>query len=116
MILVTGGTGFIGRRVVAGLAARGRPVRVLTRRARSGVPDGVEIVPGDLLDVGSIRAAVANVDIVVHLAAVFGGEHLFSINVDGTRELGLAAAREGVTSFIHCSSVLAALAPSRFGI
>ena len=52
--LVTGGTGYIGRRLVAALVARGHPVRVLVRSESAGrVPDGVACVIGNALDAKS---------------------------------------------------------------
>jgi uncharacterized protein YbjT (DUF2867 family) len=66
--LVLGGTGSIGRLVVARLLERGDSVRVVTRdvdRARGALPVSAEIVLGDLSDVGSISAALDGVDAVV---------------------------------------------------
>ncbi len=69
LILVTGGTGGLGHRVVARLRDAGRSVRVLSRRPRAPV-NGVEFVVGDLASNEGIEAAVAGVEIVVHCAAV----------------------------------------------
>ncbi len=69
MILVTGGTGGLGRRVVARLRAKGRDVRVLTRRAHA--PEaGVEYVVGDLAKNEGVDAAVAGAETVIHCAGV----------------------------------------------
>jgi uncharacterized protein YbjT (DUF2867 family) len=67
-VLVLGGTGGIGRLVVARLLELGDEVRVVTRdvdRAHGAVPAGAELVAGDLSDVGSISAALDGVDAVV---------------------------------------------------
>ncbi|MFI9008731.1 SDR family oxidoreductase [Actinosynnema sp. NPDC053489] len=66
-ILVTGGTGTLGRLVVPRLARAGHRVRVLSRR--DGEPaDGVEHVTGDLVTGDGVEAAVAGAEVVVHLA------------------------------------------------
>ncbi|HEX2133295.1 MAG TPA: NAD(P)H-binding protein [Actinophytocola sp.] len=63
MILVTGASGFVGREVVAQLAAAGERVRAMSRHpARLSVPDGVEVVRGDLLEPSSMAAALAGAD------------------------------------------------------
>ncbi len=71
-VLVTGGTGFVGANLVRELLADGHTVRVLARpggdrRALEGC--AVDIVEGDLLDAGSLRAAVAGARHVYHVAA-----------------------------------------------
>ncbi|SPL89682.1 Oxidoreductase [[Actinomadura] parvosata subsp. kistnae] len=61
-ILVTGATGTVGRRIVAQLAARGTPVRALTRNpAKAAVPDGVEVACGDLTEPGTLAPALEGV-------------------------------------------------------
>ncbi|MCT2583321.1 SDR family oxidoreductase [Actinophytocola gossypii] len=63
MILVTGASGFVGREVVAQLAAAGERVRAMSRNpSRLSVPDGVEVVRGDLLEPSSMAAALTGVD------------------------------------------------------
>ena len=67
-ILVLGGTGSIGRPVVARLTDLGDQPRVLTRnpdRARRNLPEGTEVVAGDLTDPASIVAALDGIDAVV---------------------------------------------------
>jgi uncharacterized protein YbjT (DUF2867 family) len=67
-VLVTGGTGYIGRPLVETLVARGHRVRVLTRESSaSRVPAGAEVVLGDALDAASVKAAVRMGDTIVHL-------------------------------------------------
>ena len=61
-ILVTGGTGKVGREVVQALLRRGESVRVLTRNKEAKLPDGAEVVVGDLLDPGSVRSALNGVE------------------------------------------------------
>jgi uncharacterized protein YbjT (DUF2867 family) len=63
MILVTGSTGNVGRELVSQLAARGEPVRAVTRRPGAvSFPEGVEVVYGDFEDSASIEAAFAGAD------------------------------------------------------
>ncbi len=112
-VLVTGGTGFVGSRLVRKLVARGEEVRCLARgssvtRNLDGLP--VQTVRGDLQDPASLRAAVTGCEVVYHVAADYrlwsrDPEELYRNNVDGTRNLLLAAEREGVRRFVHCSSV-----------
>lgn len=114
VVLVTGGTGFLGRVLVAELRSRGWPVRVPARRLPAAgvrVP-GVEYV---LADIGTPLpdAVFARVSTVVHLAAeTHGGTEAHERNTIGaTRLLLEAAVRHGVKRFIHTSSI-AVLKPS----
>ncbi|WP_225725337.1 MULTISPECIES: SDR family oxidoreductase [unclassified Nocardia] len=92
MILVTGGTGTLGTRVVPLLRAAGRPVRVLSRGARTG--DGIEYVVGDLQTGAGVDAAVKGVDTIVHLAG--DGK----TDEQTTRTLLAAAAKAGVRHLV----------------
>ena len=77
-VLVTGASGFIGRRVVARLVAAGRPVRAFlfpgedAARVPGLVAPGVELVRGDVTDAASVTAAVRGASRVIDLAAVVG--------------------------------------------
>lgn len=112
MILVTGGTGFIGPHVVHALRAAGEDVRVLARKpggkgARRVTNWGVEVVPGDMTDAESLRSAVEGCDTVVHLVAIpTGSEERFErVMTRGTRDLVEAAKNAGVTKFVHMSAL-----------
>lgn len=70
-VLVTGGTGYLGRASIRVLLARGHRVRVLVRPGSEGkLPAGVEGVAGNPLDAASVGAALAGIDTVVHLVGV----------------------------------------------
>jgi UDP-glucose 4-epimerase len=94
-VLVTGGTGLVGTRLLARLAREGIDCRALVRAGKN-VPDGVMPVEGDILDTGTLGAAVRGVDAIVHLAAVFrtsDDDQIWRVNLEGTRNL-IAAAEE----------------------
>jgi nucleoside-diphosphate-sugar epimerase len=109
MILVSGGTGFVGRALVRKLASSGERVRILSRRPLEvhEVPaPSVECASGDLRDPESYAGALRDVSAVVHLGALLAGtaEELRAVNVEATRELARAARRAGARLFIHLSS------------
>jgi nucleoside-diphosphate-sugar epimerase len=110
---VTGGTGFIGRRLVRQLLARGDEVRVLARSPQSAsdlAAAGAHIVPGDITDLESMTADMRGSDVVFHVAAWYkigtaDTSQARKINVDGTRNvLGLAYAL-GVPRIVYTSTV-----------
>ena len=111
MILVTGATGFIGRRIVARLVERGEEVRRLVRPMpdlrSSGLP-AVHFVTGDVTDAESLRAACEGVDMVVHTVAIIkekGRATFEAINVQGTRNVVEAAEKAGVRKIVHLSAI-----------
>jgi NADH dehydrogenase len=110
LILVTGGTGFVGGHVVHELRGRGLPVRCLVRDPRKATKLagwGCELAEGDVTDAESLRRAVAGVDTIVHLVAIRQGprERFQRIMVDGTRDLLSAARDAGVGRFVHMSAL-----------
>lgn len=114
-ILVSGGTGHLGSRIVSGLQADGHMVRVLARRPRRD-PD-VEWAQGDLATGAGVRDAVAGVDAIIHAATNspaaqrgrFKPRDLLvspaDVDVGGTRALLSAAEDAGVEHFLHVSIV-----------
>ncbi len=111
-ILVTGATGKVGSRLARRLAQRGDRVRALVRDRSRGadlVAAGVELHDGDLLDPGSLAAAVRGVDAVVHCAAFFRGataEQAHAVNDLGTQHLARAAAAAAVPRIVFTSTGL----------
>ncbi len=110
MILVTGGTGFVGGHVVHELRGDDLPVRCLARdphKASKLAGWGCEVVQGDMTDPASLRRAVAGADTVVHLVAIRQGrERDFQrVMVDGTRDLLAAAGDAGVSRWVHMSAL-----------
>ena len=97
-ILVTGGTGTLGRHVVPRLRAAGCGVRVLSRSPREAA-DGVEYVTGDLLKDEGLAAAVAGAGIIVHCA---GGRKDDDV---ATANLVRAAAQAGTPHLVFISVV-----------
>lgn len=117
MILVTGATGFVGRRVVALLAAAGKRVRALTRSesVASTLPEGVEGAVGDVLDGDSLRRAMEGVEAVVHLVAVIrerGALTFERVNYEGTVGVLAAAQEAGVRRMVCASTIGAASDPT----
>jgi uncharacterized protein YbjT (DUF2867 family) len=108
-VLITGGTGYIGKALVPALIARGHRVRVLARKASVGrVPEGAEAVVGDALDVESVKSAVRFGDTVVHLvgASPAGGAKagdFESVDLASIRATVAAARGSGVLHLIYVS-------------
>jgi 3beta-hydroxy-delta5-steroid dehydrogenase/steroid delta-isomerase len=113
-VLVTGGSGFVGTNLVTELLDRGHQVRSFDR-APSPLPprDGLQTVVGDITDATDVANAVADIDTVIHTAAVIdlmgGGsaparERSFAVNVDGTKNLVHAAQKAGVKRFVYTAS------------
>ena len=110
MILVTGGTGFVGGHIVHELRGRGLPVRCLVRDPRKAsrlTTWGAELVTGDVTDSGSLRPAASGCDTIVHLVAIRQGreQQFRRIMVEGTRDLLAAAKDAGAGRFIHMSAL-----------
>lgn len=108
-ILVTGGTGTLGRHVVARLRDAGCSVRVLSRQAHQ-TADGVEHVTGDLLKDEGIRAAVDGAGTIVHCAGASKGDD------DATRNLVRAASQAGTSHLVYISVIGADRIPVLSGI
>jgi nucleoside-diphosphate-sugar epimerase len=119
-VFLTGGSGFVGRALIAEWVARGVPVRALVRSPKAGETVhalGAEPLFGDLAATQAMRDGMAGCDLVVHAAAKVDfwdrQEAFFADTIQGTRNT-LAAAREArVKRFVHIGTeaVLAGGAP-----
>ncbi|MBV9095315.1 MAG: SDR family oxidoreductase [Streptosporangiaceae bacterium] len=108
-ILVTGGTGTLGRLVVPRLRDAGAKVRVLSRHSHAD-GDGAEFAAGDLATGDGIQAAVDGTEIVVHCAGTSKGDE------DKARSLVAAASRAGVRHLVYISVVGADRIPVTSGV
>jgi NADH dehydrogenase len=109
-VLVTGGTGFVGPKVVKAIVDAGHEVRALTRTRKGGASAaavGAELVEGDVADAASLRVAAQGVEAVVHLVAIRQGrpEQFQQVMVEGTRDLLTAAKEAGVRRFVLMSAL-----------
>ncbi len=113
-VLVTGATGFTGGHLVRALVGRpGYRVRALVRDPRRGAalsPFGVELVVGDITDRRAVGAAVAGMDIVFNIAAVYREAGLpaatyRAVNAEAPGWIVEEAAAAGVGRVVHCSTV-----------
>jgi uncharacterized protein YbjT (DUF2867 family) len=109
-VLVTGASGYVGRRLVARLAERGTPVRVLVHRSRQDLPEGVAAVEGDITDAASLARVCEGVDVVVNLASITadrkpppGGYD--RVNAEGAGALATAARAAGLRRFVHLAGI-----------
>ncbi len=115
MILLAGGTGNLGRRVVRLLAARGLPVRVLTRdpaRAADLADAGVEVATGDVRDPAAVARAMVGAQTVISAIQGFsgtGGDSPETVDHAGNGVLMRAAREAGAGHFILVSVQGAAL-------
>ncbi len=111
MILVTGGTGFVGSHLIKKMRQEGLSVRAVVRSPAKaiGLRDlGVEVVPGDVSDKASLERAVQGIERVVHLVGIIQeapGATFQSVHVDGTRNLAEAARKAGVRHFLFQSAL-----------
>jgi len=110
VILVTGGTGFIGPKVVHALRAQDKPVRCLVRHPESAGQLrtwGCELVEGDVTDPDSVRRAVDGCDAVIHLVAIIVGsaEDFDRVMTRATQSLVGAAREAGVGRFVLMSAL-----------
>jgi uncharacterized protein YbjT (DUF2867 family) len=110
MILITGGTGFIGKALVRSLVEAGYPVRMLIRPSPNSpdLPKGVpvEVAISGLQDERSLRAALVGIDVIYHLASAEGKgpqASLMDVDIKGTQALVEAAREAGIERFLYVS-------------
>ncbi|CAO3424904.1 NAD-dependent epimerase/dehydratase family protein [Azospirillum endophyticum] len=108
-VLVTGGTGLVGARLLPRLVKAGIDCRALLRPGK-GLDLGVPTVEGDLLDPPSLAPAMSGVSAIIHLAAVFrtpDKDLIWKSNLEGTRNLIAAVKAHAPTArFIMASTAL----------
>lgn len=109
---MTGGTGFVGPKVVHALRERDLPVRCLVRKPSSAAAEplsawGCDLVQGDVTDAASLRRAAEGCDVVVHLVAIRQGsrEKFERIMEQATRDLVSAAKEAGARRFVLMSAL-----------
>lgn len=116
-IAVTGGTGFVGARLIAALQAAGHETRALTRRPQEDA-QGLKWIAGSLEDQAALGRLVEGADALIHVAGVINADDagFEAGNVQGTGAVLAAARGASVARFVHVSS-LAAREPelSRYG-
>jgi uncharacterized protein YbjT (DUF2867 family) len=109
VLAITGGTGFVGKRVIDLALRRGHQLRALTRRPQPE-RDGVNWVTGALDTPDALAELVRGADAVIHIAGVVNASDRAGFiqgNVAGTKAVLAAAASGGVRRFVHVSSLSA---------
>jgi uncharacterized protein YbjT (DUF2867 family) len=111
MILISGGTGFVGGHLIRRLRKGGVPVRAVVRspnKAQALKDLGVEVVSGDISDRASLDKAAAGVERMIHLVGIIQeapGVTFHGVHVEGTRNLLEAAKKAGVHHFFYQSAL-----------
>lgn len=124
LVLVTGGTGYVGSHSIAALAGAGHRIRVFAR-SPDRIPaaleplgvDSVETAVGDVTDPAAVERALGGCDAVVHAASVFSldarrADEMSSVNIRGTEIVLGTAHRLGLDPIVYVSSELALLPPA----
>jgi uncharacterized protein YbjT (DUF2867 family) len=114
-VFVTGGSGFVGRAVVAALIKAGWQIVALARKGTaagkaSAWPGEVRLVYGDLLDPGPVESGIFQADAVIHLVGIIAENRsrditFERIHVQGTRAIVEVAKRAGVKRFVQMSAI-----------
>ena len=116
MILVTGGTGFLGSYLLRALVQAGKPVRALYRSRIPGqvndIKDKVEWFQADVLDTGTLEDAMQGITEIYHCAAVVSfqpdrRDEMLKANIEGTANVVNLAIDTGIRKIVHVSSVAA---------
>ncbi|MFZ4772346.1 MAG: NAD-dependent epimerase/dehydratase family protein, partial [Ferruginibacter sp.] len=114
MILVTGGSGLVGKELITQLLQQGKKLRVLYNK--TALPDfksnNVEQIQCNILDVVGLEAAMEGVDQIYHCAAIVSFNprrkmEMFKVNVEGTANVVNVALEAGVKKMVYVSSVAA---------
>lgn len=114
MILVTGGSGLLGKELITQLLEQGKQVRAIYNKTLldNFHSDNLEQFQCDILDVVSLEEAMQGIEQVYHCAAIVSfnpkrKEEMFKINIDGTANIVNAALDAGVKKMVYVSSVAA---------
>lgn len=114
MILVTGGTGFIGNALIDHLSENGHSLRILVHPSNKSpnLPTGksLDVAVCSLTDERGLRAALQGVDMIFHLASagrLGSPAELTAVDVEGTRAIAEAALKMGIERFIFLSQISA---------
>src|SRR5260370_4017399 len=105
---VSGGTCFVGRRVVRHLRASGTRVRLVSRHPGRTEDDGIEQIAADAHDERSVAAAVAGADGVVNAISLYvqhGSDTFHSVHVEAAGKIARAARQAGIARFVHVSGI-----------
>lgn len=126
-VMVTGGSGFVGRYVLRELVARGhKPVCLARNRNRidsvsgDALSDRLEVVGGDLFDDGALARSLEGAEACIHLVGIIfehrlRGQTFDRIHVEATQRVLAACKAAGVKRFVHMSALGARLgAPSKY--
>ncbi|MCX6935304.1 MAG: NAD(P)H-binding protein [Verrucomicrobia bacterium] len=109
MIVVTGGTGFVGREICRRLAADGLPVRALARTATlHPIAEGVEFFPADITRPESLSEAFRGAKAIIHTVGIIrehGSQTFARVHLRGTTDVVAAAQTAGVPRFIYLSAL-----------
>lgn len=107
-ILITGGTGFLGRRLAQEAKRRGADVAIFARNPDKALEAlGIKMIAGDIMSREQLRKAFAGHDVVYHLAAEIdeSSPDLWNMNVEGTRNVVQACKSTGIKRLILASSI-----------
>ncbi len=107
-ILITGGTGFLGRRLAKEAVKRGAQVAVFSHNTNDEFRQlGINVIAGDILNREQLKNAFAGYDVVYHLAAELdeSSPDLWQVNVEGTRNVVNACKASGVKRLIFASAI-----------
>jgi len=116
MVLVTGGTGFLGAYIIKELISKGYAVRAIRRGLTvpyfidSSILSQVQWVEGDILDVVSLEEAMTGVESVIHAAGRVSYKPsdsalLYQVNIEGTANVVNGALAQNISKFVHISSI-----------
>jgi NADH dehydrogenase len=124
LVVVFGGSGFIGKQIVRALAKRGARIRIAMRRPHLGHElrvmgdvGQIQLVQANVRFPQSIDAALEGADAVINLVAVLndsGKQSFDALHVEGARAVAEAAAKHGIKRMVHFSALGAASKGSRY--